>query len=50
MNVIAKIARKTLVLEISNVEIKISELNLPVKAIYELPFTVTVENRLGCFQ
>lgn len=50
VNVTAKIARKTLVLEISNVKVKISELNSPVKAIYELPFKVTVENKLSCFQ
>jgi len=53
VKVTAKIARKTLVLETrkpSNVEKKLNEQNLPVKAIYELPFKVTMENKLECFQ
>jgi len=53
VNVTAKIARKMLVLEMhkpSNVEKKLNEQNLPVKAIYELPFKVTMENKLRCFQ
>ena len=32
------------------VEAKLVEQNLPVKAIYELPFKVTMENKLRCFQ
>ena len=53
VNVTAKIARKTLVLEMhkpSNVEMKLDEQNLPLKAICELPFKVTMENKLRCFQ
>ena len=53
VNVTAKIARKMLVLEMlqpPNVEVKLVEQNLPVKAIYELPFKVTMENKLRCFQ
>ena len=53
LNVTAKIARKMLVLEThkpSNIERKLDEQNLPVKAIYELPFKVTMENKLRCFQ
>ena len=33
-----------------NVETKLIEKCLPIKAIYELPFKVTLENRLRCFQ
>ena len=33
-----------------NVEIKLVEQNLPDKAIYELPFKVTKENKLRYFQ
>ena len=53
MNVTANIACKALVLETHNppnVEMKLNEHNLPVKAIYELPFKVTMENKLRCFQ
>ena len=53
MNVTAKHARKMFVLEMfktPRVEAKLVEQNLPVKAIYELPFKVTMENKLRCFQ
>ena len=33
-----------------NLEIKLNEQNLPVKAVYELPFKVTMENKLRCCQ
>ena len=33
-----------------NVETTLVEQNLPVKAIFELPFKVTMENKLRCFQ
>ena len=49
----ARTARKMLVLEMLkplNVEMQLVEQNLPVKAIYELPFKVTMENKLRCFQ
>jgi len=53
VNVTARIARKMLVLEThkpANVEKELNEQNLPVKTIYELPFKVTMENKLRCFQ
>ena len=34
----------------SNVEMKLNKQNLQVKAIYESPFKVTMENKLRCFQ
>ena len=48
VNVTAKIARKMLVLEMlkpPNVEVKLVKQNLPVKAINELSFKVTMENK-----
>ena len=53
VNVTANIACKALVLETHNppnVEMKLNEHNLPVKASYELPFKVTMENKLRCYQ
>ena len=52
-NVTAKCARELLVLKVfkaPNVEIKLVEKHLLIKAIYELPFKVTLENKLRCFQ
>ena len=52
-NVTAKIASKSFVLKMlepPNVERILAEQNLTVKAIYELPFNVTMENKLRCFQ
>ena len=52
-NVTAKIARKIFVLKMlkpPNVETILTEQNLTVKAIYELPFKVTMENKLTCFE
>ena len=52
-NVTAKSARELLVLKVfkaPNVETKLIEKCLPIKAIYELPFKVTLENKLRCFQ
>ena len=52
VNVTAKIARKALVLETHkppNVEMKLNEHNLPVKAINELPFKVTMKINLDVF-
>ena len=52
-NVTAKIARKMFVLKMlkpPNVERILAEQNLTVKAICELPFKVTMENKLRCFQ
>ena len=52
-NVTAKTARKMFVLnmlKVPNVERKLVEQNLSAKAIYELPFNVTMENKLRCFQ
>ena len=52
-NVTAKIERKMFVLKMlkpPNVERILAEQNLTVKAIYELPFKVTMENKLRCFQ
>ena len=52
-NVTAKNARKMFVLRMlkpPNVERILAEKNLTVKAIYELPFKVTIENKLRCFQ
>ena len=49
VSVTAKNARKTFVLEMfktPRVEAKLVEQNLPVKAIYELPFKVTMEDKL----
>ena len=48
-NVTANSARKLLVLEVLNSrkeEMKLTEQNLPLKAIYELPFKVAMENKL----
>ena len=53
VNVTAKNARRMFVLEMfktPRVEAKLVEQNLPVKAIYELPFKVTMENKLRCSQ
>ena len=52
-NVTAKAARKMFVLkrlEPPNVERKLVEQNISTKAVYELPFNVTMENKLRCFQ
>ena len=52
-NVTAKTAHKMFVLKmlkLPNVERKLVEQNLTAKAIYELPFKVTMENKLRCFQ
>ena len=52
-HVTAKAARKMLVLKMlkpRNVERKLVEQNLSTKAVYELPFKVTIENKLRCFQ
>ena len=52
-NVTAKAARKMFVLKMlkpPNVERKLVEQNLSTKAVYELPFKVTIENKLRCFQ
>ena len=52
-NVTAKSARELLVLKVfkaPNVENKLVEKHLLIKAIYELPFKVTLENKLRCFQ
>ena len=51
--VTAKHAREHFVfktLKPPNNEQDLSEKNLPLKAIYELPFKVTIENKLRCFQ
>ena len=51
-NVTAKSARKQLVLsslKAPNIETELVEKNLPFKAIYELPFKETIENKLRCF-
>ena len=55
VNVTAKSARKMFVLKILktpkvDLEVKLVEENLPVKAIYELPFKITMENKLRCFK
>jgi len=52
-NVTAKSARELIVLKVfkaPNVEIKLVEKHLLIKAICELPFKVTLENKLRCFQ
>ena len=52
-NVTAKTARKMFVLRTlkpPNVERNLVEQNLSIKAVYELPFKVTMENKLRCFQ
>ena len=53
-NVTAKTARKMFVLKMfnpPNVERKIVEQNILTKAVYGLPFKVTImENKLRCFQ
>ena len=52
-NVTAKTARKMFVLKMSkppNVERKLVEQNISTKAVYELPFKVTMENKPRCFQ
>jgi len=52
-NVTTKFARELLVLKVfkaPNVEIKLVEKHLFIKAICELPFKVTLENKLRCFQ
>ena len=52
-NVTAKTARKMFVLKLfkpPNVERKLVEQNISTKAVYELPFKVTMENKLRCFQ
>ena len=52
-NVTAKSACELFFLKVfkaPNVETKLIEKCLPVKAIYELPFKVTLENKLRCFQ
>ena len=52
-NVTAKSARKQLVLsslKAPNIETELVEKHLPFKSIYELPFKVTIENKLRCFQ
>ena len=52
-NVTAKTARKMFVLKMlkpPNVERNPVEQNLSAKATYELPFKVTMENKLRCFQ
>ena len=52
-NVTAKGARKQLVLsslKAPNIETELAEKHLPLKAIYELPVRVTIENKLRCFQ
>ena len=52
-NVTNKSARKQLVLsalKAPNIETELVEKHLPFKAIYELPFKVTIENKLRCFQ
>ena len=52
-NVTAKSARELIVLKVfkaPNVEIKLVEKHLFIKAICELPFKVTLENKLRCFQ
>ena len=46
-NVTAKIAHKMFVLKIERI---LAEQNHTVKAVYELPFKVTMENKLRCFQ
>ena len=51
-NVTAKTARKMFVLRMfkpPNVERKLVEQNLSTKAVYDLPFKVTMENKLRCF-
>lgn len=53
VNVTAKTARKMFVLRLfkpPNVERKLVEQNISTKAVYELPFKVTMENKLRCFQ
>ena len=52
-NVTAKIARELLVwkvLKSPKIELELVGKNLSPKAIYQLPFKVTVENKLRCFQ
>ena len=52
-NVTAKTARKMFVLKMikpPNVERNLVEQNLSTKAVYELPFKVTMDNKLKCFQ
>ena len=52
-NVTAKTVRKMFVLRTlrrPNVERNLVEQNLSTKAVYELPFKVTMENKLTCFQ
>ena len=52
-NVTAKTARKMFVLKMlkpPNVDTKLVEQNISTKAVYELPFKVTMENKLRCFQ
>ena len=52
-NVTAKIARKMFMLKMlkpPNVERILAEQNLTFKAMYKLPFKVTMENKLRCFQ
>ena len=51
-NVTAKTSRKMFVLKMlkpPNVERKLVEQNLSTKAVYDLPFKVTMENKLRCF-
>ena len=53
VDVTAKTARKMFVLKMlkpPNVERKLVEQNISTKAVYELPFKVTMENKLRCFQ
>ena len=52
-NVTAKIARELFVLKVlksPKIELELVGKNLSPKAIYQLPFKVTVENKLRCFQ
>ena len=52
-NVTAKTAGKTFAFKMRkppNVERKLVEQNLLTKSVYELPFKVTMENKLRCFQ
>ena len=52
-NVTAKTARKMFVLKMPkppNVERKLVEQKISTKAVYELPFKVTMENKLRGFQ
>ena len=51
-NITARTACKMFVLRMfkpPNVERKLVEQNLSTKAVYDLPFKVTMENKLGCF-